>query len=636
MIVHKSSCMSRSSGASGHEISAIPGLAKLWQQTQGDDRIRVAVLDGPVDLRHSSLRHLRATTVETVVPSVVEDGIASRHGTYIASVIFGGEGGPVRGLAPHCRGLFVPIFASRGGDALRPCSQLDLARAIAEAVRHGAHVINISGGEFSSVASAGPVLAAAVQECLRHDVLIVAAVGNQGCACPHIPAALPSVLAVGAMNARGEPLAITNWGKDYQHQGILAPGEDILGAMPGGGVALASGTSCAAAIVSGIAALLLSLQRKLGQRPSPRLVRDALLLSAHGCAEQPVSDCRRLLAGRLNVQGAVSFLSKGAFPMSEVTADSTTDVPASAAPLAAAPTGLTPASSPQIQPSACGCAGGGTTPRYVYALGRIGYDLISETRLDSVTQHIADHLKEPVERSLAFNPKTVLKYLKDRVYAASSLEWTLVMDGTPIYAIRPQAPFAGLVYRALQEFLEEQHENKVDRVAVAGTLAGTATLLMGHTVPVIVPELRGLYSWTTDALVRSVVGPPPADGATDEERRGYHNERDSVQNFLERIYHELRNLGVLPQDRAMNFAASNAFEIRTIFENALQEKMELDSIKATPSPICRPGSECWDIEIYFFYPRREVQTVRKVYRYTVDVGDVVPATVGPVRSWYVR
>lgn len=230
MVVQKSSCMSRTSDESGHEIRAIPGLTKLWQQTQGDNRICVAVLDGPVDLRHSSFRHLSATTVETVVPSVVDDGIASRHGTYIASLIFGGEDGPVRGLAPHCRGLFVPIFESRGSDALRPCSQLDLARAIAEAVRHGAQVINISGGEFSSAGSAGPLLTAAVQECLRHDVLIVTAAGNQGCACPHIPAALPSVLAVGAMNVRGEPLSITNWGKEYQHQGILAPGEDILGA----------------------------------------------------------------------------------------------------------------------------------------------------------------------------------------------------------------------------------------------------------------------------------------------------------------------------------------------------------------------------------------------------------------------
>jgi hypothetical protein len=64
--------------------------------------------------------------------------------------------------------------------------------------------------------------------------------------------------------------------------------------------------------------------------------------------------------------------------------------------------------------------------------------------------------------------------------------------------------------------------------------------------------------------------------------------------------------------------------------------LELESINVTPSPICRPGSDCWDVELYFFYPERQVQTVRKVYRFTVDVSDVVPVTIGTTRSWFTR
>ncbi|HEV3449115.1 MAG TPA: hypothetical protein VG099_31050 [Gemmataceae bacterium] len=322
--------------------------------------------------------------------------------------------------------------------------------------------------------------------------------------------------------------------------------------------------------------------------------------------------------------------------MSEVNVDSPSEVPSSAAPDAAARAGVAPARSGQVQASACSCPGGGTGPRFVYALGRIGYDLISETRLDSVVQHMAAHLHLPADRNLAFDSQKVLDYLKNNSFGASSLEWTLVIDGTPVYAIRPQGAFAGDTYQLLQEFLQEQLEGKVERVAAAGVLAGTATLLMGHTVPVIVPERRGLYSWTTGALIETLISPAPGEGASEEERLAYQLRRAAVQNFLERIYHELRNLGVLPQDRAMNFAASNAFEMGGVFKSVLQEKMELDTIKATPSPMCRPGSDCWDLEIYFFYPERQVQTVRKVYRYTVDVSDVVPATIGPVRSWYTR
>jgi hypothetical protein len=64
--------------------------------------------------------------------------------------------------------------------------------------------------------------------------------------------------------------------------------------------------------------------------------------------------------------------------------------------------------------------------------------------------------------------------------------------------------------------------------------------------------------------------------------------------------------------------------------------MELDAIEVERSPICRLDSDCWDVKIHFFYPERQVQTVRKVYRFTVDVSDLVPVTVGPMRSWYVR
>jgi len=38
----------------------------------------------------------------------------------------------------------------------------------------------------------------------------------------------------------------------------------------------------------------------------------------------------------------------------------------------------------------------------------------------------------------------------------------------------------------------------------------------------------------------------------------------------------------------------------------------------------------------FFFPERQVQTVRRAYRFTVDVSDVVPVTVGAVRDWFVR
>ena len=117
------------------------------------------------------------------------------------------------------------------------------------------------------------------------------------------------------MGSEGAPLNFSNWGRAYQTQGILAPGADIFGARVGGGIERRSGTSFATALVSGVAALLLSLQLKRGGRVDPLAVRDAIIESAIGCEDQPISDCRRLLAGRLNLVGAVSTLKKGALIM---------------------------------------------------------------------------------------------------------------------------------------------------------------------------------------------------------------------------------------------------------------------------------------------------------------------------------
>jgi hypothetical protein len=568
----------------------------------------------------------------------------------VASLIFGQHPDPLRGVAPRCRGFLLPIFESPDAVAFRPCSQLDLARALLQAVQQGVHLINISSGQFAPSGAAHPLLADAVRECVRRGILIVAAAGNEGCECLHVPAALDAVLAVGAMDARGEPLPFSNWGGPYQQQGILAPGQDLPGAQPGGGVARHSGTSYATALVTGVAALLLSLQHQQGRKPDSPAVRQALLRSAIGCAIQPATDCRRLLAGRLNVIGAVSLLTRGVPDMSEPTTvesnakepNSQSVVAGSSAP-AALPTAPQPAASitPSTGPAGgCTCKGA-AAPQLVYALGQIGYDFVSEARLDSHVQAIGGPAAVPVATRVRGIPAgDLLRHLEQHPHAATSLEWTLTMHGHPVYAIRPLGPFAAAVYEHLRRFLGEHlaeaPEERVERVSIPGTIIGTTPLLTGQVVPVIMPELRGKFSRNTAALVNAVVGAAPAGRATQQARERHEQQRAAVRNFLDRVYHEVHNLGVLPQDRALNYAATNALTVSQIFEAAIRDEMELESIKVVPSAVCRPGSECWDVEVYFFYPQRQVQTVRRQYRFTVDVSDVVPVTVGPVRTWFTR
>ena len=98
-------------------------------------------------------------------------------------------------------------------------------------------------------------------------------------------------------------------------------------------------------------------------------------------------------------------------------------------------------------------------------------------------------------------------------------------------------------FGSLQEFLHEQVGHGVERVSIPGWIVGSVRLFTGQEVPVIHPVLRGMYSWTTNALVGAVCGKPPPTSATRAVLNAYAEKSQAVANFLKRIY-ELRNLGL--------------------------------------------------------------------------------------------
>ncbi|MBD2386437.1 PatA/PatG family cyanobactin maturation protease [Cylindrospermum sp. FACHB-282] len=622
------------------DITALPGLKSLWAESLGDSRICVAVLDGLVDQSHPCFNGAQLTRLSTLVSGVGDQGTASQHGTHVTSVIFGQHGSPIRGIAPSCRGLIVPVFTNGSQGGISPCSQIDLARAITQAVEQGANVINISGGQLAASAESDKLLANAVRLCAENNVLIVAAAGNDGCDCLHVPAALESVLAVGAMDLAGNPIGFSNWGEVYRSQGILAPGENILGAIPGGGTAARSGTSFATPIVSGLVALLLSIQLQRGQKPDPHAIRDAILKTALPCNLQKSLDSRRCLVGSLNISGVQALITKeGIKQMSnqeevmiqpsevnnieQVLANQATDsviqVPnleessysLQTMSLQSASANVVPSS---VEPSECTtCAGGGKGPQIVYALGELGYDFGTEARRDSFTQAI------PPETSL-------FDYLNANPWEAQSLIWTLNLDTTPIYAIAPMGPYASVVYDRIRSYIADPN---VERVSVPGYIGGSIRLISGQTVPLIVPEVRGMYSWSVAALVQSVTRMTTlAAGVTQQDVS------NRIEEYLSRIYYDYRNLGVTPQERALNFSATNAFQTSTAIASATGERRVLQDISVEKSPICRPDSDCYDVKLSFSDPENN-QRSNKVYRFTIDVSDLIPVTIGQVRSWTV-
>ncbi|MFB2833627.1 S8 family peptidase [Floridanema evergladense] len=652
-------------------LKQIPGIEQLWAKTQGDSSICIAVLDGVVDENHPCFTGASLTRLPTLVSGEANsNGSMSAHGTHVASIIFGQPGSPVQGIAPHCRGLIIPVFAD---EKLR-LSQLDLSRAIEQAINAGAHIINVSGGQLTDFGEAEGWLEKAVQLCKENNVLIVAAAGNDGCECLHVPAALPTVLAVGAMDESGKPIDFSNWGEIYQNQGILAPGENILGAKPGGGTIKLSGTSFATPIVSGVAALLLSLQIQQGEKPDPQKVRTALLETALPCSPSETDDTRRCLVGKLNIPGALQYL------IGETVSEELETVAASgcgcgdtqadealpdsppleaAEPEVAEVVAATPAPIPTFNPPAFTNS---STPRQiampnyaannyitasqapselanatlVYALGTLGYDFGSEARRDSFKQ-----LMPPVtidNTAIPANPydaRQMVDYLGENLSEAKALIWTLNLELTPVYAIEPVGGFARDAYAVLQQLLAgqiqpEDNEEYVERVSIPGILPGRSVkLFSGQVVPVIeVHNIRGLYGWKVNGLVNAAIDTVRSTAAEAQEDAI----RRTLTSFLNRIYYDLRNLGTTSQDRALNFAATNAFQAASTFATAVAEGMELDSITVEKSPFCRMDSDCWDVKLKFFDPENS-RRAKKVFRFTIDVSDLIPVTLGEVRSW---
>lgn len=273
-----------------------------------------------------------------------------------------------------------------------------------------------------------------------------------------------------------------------------------------------------------------------------------------------------------------------------------------------------------VLPSGCGCGGDAsesTAPTgVVFALGTIGFEYGSEARRDSFVQA---GLARPDDAA------SLLAYLEANPWAANSITWTLNQNDTPIYQIIAGGPFADAGYVRLRQCLKDQITDGVERVSIPGYLAGERTLKSGQTVSVVVPELRGVFNWSTGALVTAHAGAGDEADAT---------KVAEVQNFLERVYYELRNMGHSAPDRALNYAATNAFNANSVFTTALAKGMRLDAIAVEASPLCRPGSECFDVRLTFFDPSRRLEQAKEVYRFTVDVSDVVPVTVGAVRHWH--
>ncbi|MGH6771442.1 MAG: S8 family peptidase [Xanthobacteraceae bacterium] len=218
-------------------------LAEVHRVTRGAG-VLIAVIDSQIDSRHPDLEGAIIDQFDAVGTA---GGAPHAHGTGMVGAIAAHR--KLMGIAPGVKVLAVRAFSP---DAQRSpqATTRHIIAGLDWAVGKGARVINMSfAGPYD------PMLALAMKRAHEKGVVLIAASGNAGAKSPPLyPAADPHVIAVTATDEEDKLLPVAVRGP---HVAVSAPGVDIMVPAPEEAYQLTTGTSVAAAHVSGVAALLI-------------------------------------------------------------------------------------------------------------------------------------------------------------------------------------------------------------------------------------------------------------------------------------------------------------------------------------------------------------------------------------------
>ncbi len=333
-------------------VTTAIGAREVWKQTDASGRsitgrgVTVALLDSglaPVSGLDGADKVVQGPDLSLEAGSEGLRGLDTfGHGTHLGAIIGGAdpvdrdsktgapkpkETGQLLGVAPDAGLLSLKLATANGStDVSQVIAGLDWISQHAEDQGMNVRVVNLAFGTDSLQPYQLDPLAAAAENAWHHGIVVVVSGGNEGQDAGRLtdPAMDPYVIAVGAADPQ---LRVDGWkspvvadfsnsGSEQRHVDLIAPGKSITslrdpgsfvdvhhpeGLVEGdetGRLFRGSGTSQAAAVVSGAAALMLQANPTL----TPDQVKAALIATA-----RPVKDISPLLqgAGELDVQAAV-------------------------------------------------------------------------------------------------------------------------------------------------------------------------------------------------------------------------------------------------------------------------------------------------------------------------------------------
>ena len=234
--------------------------AAIAQTVSQGDGVHIAVIDTGVDTSHPDLKG-RIDDMQNLVDDSAASFNHDSHGTEVAGIIAADADNHqgIVGIAPKATLSVYKACWYDTADAGARCNTFTLAKALAAIIDTDARIVNLSLG-----GPADPLLDKLLDQLLDQGRIIVTALPPSG-NLDGFPDSAPGVIVVRVSGTSQAPAGI-----------VSAPGTDILTTQPGGGYDFTSGSSMAAAHVSGIVALMLSLKPRLDAQQ----VHDVLLRSS--------------------------------------------------------------------------------------------------------------------------------------------------------------------------------------------------------------------------------------------------------------------------------------------------------------------------------------------------------------------
>ncbi len=238
--------------------------------------ITIGMIDTGVDLEHPDLVG-QVSLNKNLVTEVSSSFVTDKHGTAVAGIMVARKDNSqgIIGIAPSAKLVALKACWPDKNDAMEAvCNSYSLAVAVNTAIKMGIDVLNMS--------LAGPkdaVLTLLLNKAIKEGIIVVAADTGTGDANESFPASLDGVLSVQATKSSAPPVVTS---KSLQAGSIAAPGEKILTTLPYGTYDFISGSSIAAAEVSGVVALLLELKPELSGSQARSILQESKLLPKEG------------------------------------------------------------------------------------------------------------------------------------------------------------------------------------------------------------------------------------------------------------------------------------------------------------------------------------------------------------------